>query len=406
MAIGSEENVLYIRMFGGFALHWQGRLLTSNAKSRESQFNYLMQLLLHERNGVSRDRLEEILFGDREVEDARHALRSVIYNAKRRLRDFGLPDVNYIEHKKGVYFWTGKVPFEEDAAEFERLYKEAGREEQPDRRLDLYLEAAHRYTGEFLSQEAGTLWVAQEARRYREMFCDCVESAVEMLRSRKDYDRMEELGIYAAMVNPLADWETVTMEALVALGRYEDAQKLYNDTVELYFMEQGLRPSRQLMLLVRRLGVQMEHGHGALEEIQRKLSGERRAGEGGYLCPYPVFQGIYCVVKRMMERGGQSAYLMLCTVEGGRAQTAEREEISEVMGRSILDSVRCSDAVSRYGRDQYLVLLVNTTREDCQIVQKRIDGRFRTLCRGSEIRYCVNAVEEGELQTEAEGMPD
>ena len=65
-AVGKEKKVLYMQTFGGFSLSYDGRQITG---SRESQFVSLMQVLLHERRqGVSRDRLTEVLFGDRDVE--------------------------------------------------------------------------------------------------------------------------------------------------------------------------------------------------------------------------------------------------------------------------------------------------------------------------------------------------
>ena len=109
----------------------------------------------------------------------------------------------------------------------------------------------------------------------------------------QDFFQMEELGVYAAKIDPLADWETVTMEALASLGRYEDARKLYEDTVQYYFNEQGLRPSKRLMEQFERLGMEMQHHYAVLDQIQEELSGRNDSFPGGYLCSYPVFQGIY-----------------------------------------------------------------------------------------------------------------
>lgn len=393
----TEKEVLYVQTFGGFSMTYKGKLITGTIKSRESQFIYLMQILLHERvNGVSRDRLEEVLFGDRDIEDVRHATRSVIYNAKKRLRDWGLPEVNYIVQRGGIYYWTKEIPVEEDAREFERMYLEAEKETDPDVRLTKYLDACYSCTGEFLPAHAGVLWVAQEARRYRSLFCACMKKTIYLLRNRQDYLQMEELGVYAAKISPLSDWETVTMEALVALGRYEDARQFYDDTVEFYFQEQGLRPSEQMMKLFRKLGAQMERQYGALDDIQMRLSEMDEDAQGGYLCSFPVFQGIYRMVERMMERGGQSIYLMLCVVvdDKGREIKDEQvlEELTGKLGDAVRGSVRRSDAVSRYGRGQYLVLLVNTTFEDCSIIQERINQRFTAGWRNTGIRYYVNSV--------------
>lgn len=387
-----EKKVLYMQTFGGFSLSYGGRQITG---SRESQFVGLMQLLLHERRqGVSRDRLAEVLFGDRDVEDVRHAVRSVIYNAKKRLRDSGLPDVNYIALKDGVYVWTEEIPVEEDARTFEHMYENAEAEADEDARLSRYLDACYSCTGEFLPAHAGVLWAAQEARRYRLLFHDCVEKAVGLLRDRKDYRQMEKLGRYAAKISPMSDWETVTMEALTALGSYEEARSFYDDTVELYFREQGLQPSERMMELFGKMGAQMEHSRGSLREIQRELSAEE--AEGGFLCSYPVFQGIYQMTGRMAERGGQSLYLMVCRITDDRGREIQEEAVLEELTERLEDAVRSSvrkgDAVCRYGRGQYLVLLINLTLEDCSIVKERISRRFAGGQSRAAVRYYVNSV--------------
>lgn len=391
-----KENILYVQMFGGFSMLWNGRPVTSGSKSAETQFVYLMQLLLHHREkGISRSRLEQILFEDRDISDLHHAARSVIYNAKKKLRAAGLPEVNYIERRKDVYYWTKEIPVIEDAAEMDRLSREAGAEEDPGRRLRLYLDACHQYTGEFLGTQTA-VWAAQEARRYRALFCTCVEQCVRLMRESHEYFQMEALGIYAAKVSPLADWETVTMEALISMGRYEDARKLYDDTVEFYLREQGLRPSPRLMGLLNKLGAQMGHHYAVLDDIQTKLSEEGGPAPGGYICPYPVFQGIYRMIARMMERSGQSAYLMLCTVVDSKGNPMKEgpmlEELSQRLGEAIQQSVRHGDAVNRYGKGQYLVLLVNTTRENCSILQRRINYRFLVGRQRTGVQYYVNSV--------------
>nr|WP_289767093.1 BTAD domain-containing putative transcriptional regulator [uncultured Acetatifactor sp.] len=392
-----EEPCLHVQMFGGFSLSWEGKLVAGSMKSSESQFNYLMQLLLHHRQeGVSRDTLERILFGDRDIQDIHHAARSVIYNAKRKLRAAGLPDVNYIEQRKGICYWNPQVPVKEDAAEFERLYRQAEGAEDRQEKIRLYMEACRLYTGEFLPQQTGVVWVAQEARRYRALFCACVERAVRQLRIAQDFPQMEELGAYAAAINPLSDWETVTMEALVAMGRYEDARRLYDDTVDLYFREQGLRPSARMMELFDKLGTQMEHQYDALDDIQKKLSEGAGNVYGGYMCTYPVFQGVYRMVERMMERGGQSVYLMLCMVVDSKGNPMREgnalEELTQRLGEAIQQSVRHSDSVCRYGKGQYLVLLVNTTRENCGVIQRRINYHFIVRRQRTGIQYYVNSV--------------
>ncbi len=392
-----RNNTLYVRTFGGFSMTWNGILIAGGAKSSESQFTYLMQMLLHYREkGVGRDELEGFLFGDRDINNAHHAMQSVVYNAKKRLKAAGLPDVNYIEQRKGIFYWTDKIPVVEDAAELERIYGEAKKSDHFEEKLNLYLDACHCYCGEFLPMQAGVIWVAQEAKRYRRIFCSSVEEATVMLRESQDYMRMEELGFYASKINPLADWETVTMEALVFMGRYDEARKLYDDTADYYFREQGLKPSKKLMEMLEKLGAKMEHSYEVLDSIQNKLTGRKGGFQGGYLCTYPVFQGIYHMAERLMERGGQSIYLMLCTIVDSKGNPMREgpslEEHSQRLQEVIRKSVRHGDVINRYGKGQYLVLLINTTRENCSVIQKRINCGFLVGRQRTGVQYYVNSV--------------
>ena len=374
----TKSDVLYVRMLGGFSVLWNGKLVAGGSKGSESQMSDLLQILLHDReHGVTRDRLEELLFEDRDMSNVHHALQSVIYNTKKKLVKAGLPPLKFIEQRRGVFFWTDELEVVEDAAEFERLVNEAEASSDRDEKLALYMDAAHWYS-------------------LKGLFCRCVENAAEILRANEDFFQLEELGTVASNVDPLADWESLTMEAMVSLGRYEEARKLYNDTEQFYFNELGLRPSQKMLDQFSRLGAEEMRQYAALDVIQAELTGQDDRFPGGYLCNYTVFTGIYRMVERMLERGGQSVYLMLCTVVDGKGNPIKDgsalEELTRRMGDAVRHSIRRGDAMCQYGRGQYLALLVNTTRENCAIVQKRINERFIVGRQRSRIEYYVNSM--------------
>lgn len=390
-----QAEPIRVKMFGAFSAGYRGKSLTGT-KTSESQFNYLLQVLLHAGpEGVHRDQLEQALFAGKDLENVHHAAQSVIYNAKKKLRAMGLPEVNYITQKDGVYTWTAEIPIEEDAAEFERMIREAEETEDREKKLDLYLDAAFLYTGGFLESQTGAYWAAREERRYLALFCELMEKTAELLRQRSDFIRLEDLGLHAARVHPLSDWETLTMEAMVSMGRYDDARRFYEKTVELYLEEQGLRPSDKMMEMLDRLGGQMEHQYELLDNIQEKLSEPERL-IGGYECAYPIFLGNYQIMERAMERGGQTVYLMLCTIVDSKGSPMRSGpmllELSERLGEAIHLSTRRSDVICRYGRGQYLVLLTNTTLENCKVVQRRINEHFITRRQRTGVEYHVNSV--------------
>ena len=67
-------------------------------------------------------------------------------------------------------------------------------------------------------------------------------------------------------------------------------------------------------------------------------------------------------------------------------------ELTARLEKAICTSVRQTDVVNRYGEGQYLVLLVNTTWEDCQIIQKRINRSFLIGRQRTGVQYYVNSV--------------
>lgn len=389
-------DTLVVKMLGSFSLLYRGKSLVGQ-KAAESQFTYLMQMVLHYRNkgGVSRKAVEDVLFGDRDVEDRKHAFRSILYNARKRLEKEGCPRADYIIQKDGMLCWTEEIPVEEDADCFEALCLAAREEKSSEERLSLLLEACNAYTGEFLGMYAGLIRAATESRRYRTMFYRCVEEIVELLRDRQDYITMEKVGRRASKMAPFADWESVTMEALIGMGKYEEARQLYADTVQLYFEERGLKPSQRLMDSLNQLGEQFEHPYEVIDSVKEKLA-EPMGRSGPYVCSWPVFQGLYQMVSRMSERNGWSVYLMLCTVvdsKGNPMREGPRlDELSSRLGEAILHSIRRSDMVNRYGKGQYLILLLNITLENCRVVQKRIDGMFLSGRQRTGVKYHVSDV--------------
>ena len=396
--MGSDQKrVLHIKTFGGFSLEYDGRQLLGGVKSRNSYYTNFMEAVLHSgEKGIGRKQLQDILFEDRDLSDAQHTLRIIMYEARKRLKSAGLLAGEFFVSENGIIKWTDEIELDEDAAGMENLYREAENTEDPDRKLQLYLDACYRYTGEFLPDQTSLIWVAQEDRRYQDLFCRCVNNAVDMLRANRDHLQLEQLGRHASRVQPLSEWEPLVMEALIALGRQEEARDYYEETVDEYMDALGFRPAFGTMDLLDRLGSQISHGHAILDEIQTDLTGRGERESGGYVCSYPVFRGTYRLIERMTERGGISVYLMLCTIvdKDGKAmpESGKLEKLTERLKGAIVRSVRHSDTICRYGTGQYLILLINTSREDCNIVQKRINGNFLAGSRRMGLQYYVNSV--------------
>ena len=118
---------------------------------------------------------------------------------------------------------------------------------------------------------------------------------------------------------------------------------------------------------------------GQIQEIQSSLQEDPLTG--AYYCSYPSFIDMYHVLERNMERTGYSVFLLLCTlVDYAGKPIANREKLdlrSETLKECIGSSLRRGDIYTRYSTSQYLVLLVGSSREGCDVVSHRISAHLK-----------------------------
>ena len=393
---GNENYTINVRTFGGFSIRYKDEELSFGNQS-ESQMVQLLQLLLHYRKqGLSRDLAKAALFGDRDVDDVSHSIRNIIYNLRKKLRALGLPESQYVVKRGGVYFWCDDIQVIEDSAEFEEAFDKAMECEDVEQKIELLTDACYMYSGRFLAGNESSVWSAQEAERYREIFSDCVTELTDILKEEHKYKQLLEVSTYASKVDPFSEWEILTLEALGRLGKFDKTESFYRKTVDMYVKEYGGRANSYVREFINRIGLKLVVGHETLEEIQKKIGNPEDYDRKGYYCSLPVFQEIYRMTERMMERSGEKIFLMLCTIldsKGNPMREGSRlEELSERLRNTIIESVRHTDTVTRYGKGQYLVLLINTTEEDCSVVSQRISSRFIREGQRTSLSYSVSNI--------------
>ena len=391
-----KENVLYVKTFGGFHVRFNG-VEIAEGDQRGNQGRMLMQLMLHyKNNGVSRDTMKSTLFEDRDIDDVSHAIRNLLYNTRKRLKELGLPDGEYIKQEKGVYYWTGDVEAVEDADEFEKVYVQAKAEEDVKKKVDLFQKCIMMYSGRFLAGQDSVVWVFREAERYRQMFHECVEYVCDYMREIHRFKTILRIGEYAVSVDPFAEWEVRVLEGLTETGQYSEAERYYDDTVDAYISEYGNKSNEYVRDLIKKLGAYLFYQNDTIDEIQEKLKNDDDSAHHGYYCSLPVFQELYRTVERTMERAGEKIFLMLCTIVDSKGNPMREgpklDELSERLREAIIQSVRRTDTITKYGKGQYLVLLINTTKENCAIIEKHINSNYLQRRQRTGVAYSVNGI--------------
>lgn len=393
---GSEKNVIYVKTLGSYSVSYNGAEIAIGARD-ESQIGLLMLLMFHfGKEGASRSLIKTTLFEDRDIEDVSHAIRNVLYNMRKNLKAHGLPDASFVKQSKGIYYWTDEVEVIEDAREFERFVSDALLETDVDKQAAFLAEACHSYSGRFFAGRDNVPWIYQEGERYRALFGQAVTILMDYYRQTHKFKDMYDLAIYAVNVDPFAEWEIYVVEALTCLGRFAESERYYEETVSLYIREYGDRSNEHVRDFIRRLGEHLFHDHETIDEIQEKLTNSDDLGGRGYYCSLPVFQELYQTIERTMRRNADKIFLMLCTIVDSKGNPMrEGPKLTELSARlktAAVSSVRHTDTVTKYGQGQYLILLINTTEENCHIIEKRINSNFLTSRQRTGVDYAVKGL--------------
>lgn len=99
-----------VQMFGNFRMDYNGAPFVAEKMHKESQFNRMMQALIHYSDcGIAKDKLEEIVIGERDIDAPHTALRVIVYKTKQKLAQLGLPGKNLIYLEGGIYYWTPDI---------------------------------------------------------------------------------------------------------------------------------------------------------------------------------------------------------------------------------------------------------------------------------------------------------
>ena len=216
-----------------------------------------------------------------------------------------------------------------------------------------------------------------------------LRSLCEYKKEQQEYDTILELTDTAMEIYPFDEWQSVKIDALMGMNRYKEAYQLYDATSRMFFEELGITPSERMMNQFQEMSERMGRTYHAAGEIKEDLK-EPEYEDGAFYCSLPSFRDNYRLVRRLIERNGQSAFLMVCSLTDGNGHPMENREKLDVMSmelhRAVKGSLRRGDSFSKYSPSQFLILLVGVNQENCDMIFRRIAGRF-TDRHGSWNRY-------------------
>lgn len=372
--MSTKSETLTLNMLGGYTLTYGDKPIILGRGKLTKSVQLLQLLLLHIDNGIAKDELVQALYNWEEVGDTNNSLNSMIYRLKNQLITAGMPKEEYISIKNGICKWSGSMPVTVDAVEFERCVNEASNTEGAEK-MELLDQAFSLYRGEFLPQLSNELWVTVESVRLKKLYVSCIKQLCELLDENQDYQRMFDIYKVAANQYPFDEWQEKQIDCLQKMGRFDEAYRIYQDTVRLYSEELGAPPSAKMREQLQKMNGKLLNSENDFLKIQAKLR-EEEWKSGAYYCAYPSFVDTYRLMCRIIERSGESVYLMVCTLCYDDYAANADHKAEDALGRAIEKALRRGDAYTRYSGNQYLILLSAAQRENCDTIFGRIEKSF------------------------------
>ena len=394
-----EMSDLKVYMLGKFSMVYGDQPVIFKRNSATKVLK-LLQILLHYsgvRGGISRNQLLEELYGREEVSDAANNLRVTVHRLKKMLADTILPDYEYIQIDNGIYRWKRPMDTWVDVIDFSENVKAGEAETNEAERYRLFKKACLLYRGEFLPELSGEDWVIINSVAYKKQYTTALSGVWDYLKYVQDYEEMLELSSEAVRIYPFDEWQAMKIEALMGLDRYKEAMDFYEETSRMFFEELGISPSVRTMKLFEEMSAKMTGSYQAAGEIEDRLK-EEEEEKGAFYLSLPSFRDSYRLFQRILERNGQSAYLMVITLVDGKGRPAEgterQEEFSRKLHAAIQKSLRRGDSFTRYSPSQFLILLIGTNKENCKLIFNRILDNFAMEHRTwkNYLKYYVSSV--------------
>ena len=377
--MGMNLPILQAQLFGKEKIIYGDTYILNGKNMITKAMKLLLILLYYGKQGIERGRLIENLYGNEEITDVANNLRVTMHRLKKILEKDGIPEGEYIEHRDGKYYLDIAVETKVDVNVFKELLKMAEQETDERRQLNLWIDACMIYNGEFLERLSGDEWVIVEAMQCKKLYTNALQRVCSKLMEQKEYSQVIKLVEPACQTYPFDEWQSIQIDCYIAMNQYKEAMKVYEKTVRMLVEELGIGPSPRMLEQFKSMSGHISYKPQALDEIKQEFK-QDVLQKGALFCTVPGFRDVCRAARRGMERTGQSIFLLLCTLTDLKGQPMKAsdklDEMADELHVVLRNILRKSDSFTKYSQSQFLVMLVGTNEENCQIVIDRIEKQF------------------------------
>lgn len=388
-------------MLGGFSVWVNGQQIVNDATKLTKPWQLFCYLVLHREKFVTNRKLIAMLWADDMLTDPANVLKNAVYSLRKELCGGESFTDSPIIYSTGGYRFDPAVNLDLDVDNFADLCEKAkATSELPETKMQLCLDAVNAYTGEFLPQLDQDLWAVPLGLDYKRKYFDCIHDLFELLWQKKMYKELMDTASAAIVFDPLDE------KSVVYLFRALDAQRMYRVIVttfskvaQNYEDALGGQPPVEAQKIYNAASERINKTEQDIIVIKTELTGTEqttRPQRGAYFCSYSNLRHMYTLLKRAAERNNQVLVLALFTLSPGKNVAASQYDLARAMAEFkvvSMNTLRKADAISRYSRNQYVMLLSVTSLEDGRLVRDRIRDSFSHAAASRKLTVDVKLTE-------------
>jgi len=358
-------------MLGGFVIISGENRVTEQVGKASKVWKLIQYLITNRHKSVSQEELINVFCDGDLVANPGSALRTMVSRARAALVKAGLTRADeLILAKSGGYAWNNSRNCAVDAEEFEELCKKAGSGVGEDERLELLMQAARLYRGDFLPNSAGDMWVIPLARWYRSMYISCAHDALELLTRKGRNVEAEELCAKALRTDPFDEQLLeYRLRSLLAQGKNAEAFEEYKRMETMFYDVLCVQFSENLCALYNQIQKPVIKEGATLEAVLDDFLKDADY-PGAYYCDIAAFKTLCQIEARSMARSGRTTFI--ARFDTKHEPRAKNGGVMKQLAMAIPNSLRKGDMFTRATPSQYMLMLNNLTYEDCKSLIDRI----------------------------------
>ena len=391
------ETGFKVQMLGAFVVEYGDKTVVPK-ESRDSKILQLFAYLLCNRDRiVPHGELAQAIIDEEDQKNPIGTLKNLVYRLRKLLASAGM-ERQCILSQKGGYGLDPEIPVWMDNEAFLSRAQELSlhRNDISEETLQKALETVKIYGGDLLPKAAGEIWVITLSVHYQRKYTECVSMLYKCAESLGAFAQVQAEIARAATLYPYEQsLYLMHISSLYRLGEPKKALAEYETIANRLLDDLGVEPSEQMQALYRMITGGLKEPATSPVEVRDKLA-EENFERGAYCCNVKEFSSIYHFLVRYMERSGQSAFMLLCTMaEGDGAPPKTGELVSkmvEAFHKAVQLCTRRGDVFTRYSPSQFLLLLMDLKQEDCDLVAGRLRKRFYEQPKMSGTRLTVKSV--------------